>query len=145
MCQRRIGELIGEAMVENHGGEVFRLLCGLTKGEANAIVRGAALGGKNGSNERKNGFLALKLLSKRFNPKTPAKLFKSLMDIMIPGMIKEVMDVPRKIEEWELECARVKEEHGDKEGLTEGMMVAVLISVIPKDMKEMVLQMGRAG
>ena len=57
-------------MLEKYGGEVFRVLCGLTKGEANTIVRGAATVGVGG---RRNGFLALKLLGKIFNPKTPGK------------------------------------------------------------------------
>jgi hypothetical protein len=67
------------------------------------------------------------------------------MDVLTPGNIKEVRDVPRLIEEWELKCARVKEEHGSEEGLAEGMMVAVLISIIPKELQDMVFQMGRAG
>ena len=48
------------------------------------------------------------------------------------------------VEEWEVKCARVAEEYA-REGLTEGMKVAVLIMMLPKDMQEMVYQMGKVG
>ena len=54
-------------------------------GEANTVVRSAAIG----HDGRHSGFLALKLLSNRFNPKTPAKLYRALMEIMMPAGIKQ--------------------------------------------------------
>ena len=78
----KVDNPLGTEMVEKYSGELFRVLCGLTKGEANAIVRGAATTGAGG---RRNGFLALKLLGKRFNPKTPGKLFRALMEVQTPG------------------------------------------------------------
>ena len=137
--KQRIESLVGKEEVDRYGGEVFRLLSSLTKGEANTVVRSAAIG----QDGRHNGFLALKLLSNRFNPKTPAKLFRALMEILVPGMVKEVRDVPRAVEEWEVKCARVAEEYGEK--LSEGMRVAVLIMMLPKDMQEMIYQMGKVG
>ena len=102
-------------------------------------MRGAAVG----EGGRINGFLALKLLGKRFNPKTPGKGFQALLEILTPGAIKEDRDIPRGVEEWELKCAKVKEEYGEREGLRNRMMVAVLIAMIPKEMQDMVYQMGR--
>ena len=89
-----------------YGGELFRVLSSLTKGEANTVVRSAAIG----QDGRQNGFLALKLLCNRFNPKTPAKLYRALIDVMVPGALKEIRDVPRAVEEWEVKCARIREE-----------------------------------
>ena len=137
--KEKVETLVGKEEVERYGGELFRVLSSLTKGEANTVVRSAAIG----QDGRQNGFLALKLLSNRFNPKTPAKLFRALMEILVPGIVKEVRDVPRAVEEWEVKCARVVEEYG--EGLSEGMKVAVLIMMLPKDLQEMVYQMGNVG
>ncbi len=78
----RIDNLVRTEMVEKYGGEVFRVLCGLTKGEANTIVRGAATVGSGG---RRNGFLALKLLRKRINPKNLGKLFRAVMEVQTTG------------------------------------------------------------
>ena len=36
--------LIGKEEVEKYGGEVFRLLSSITKGEANTVVRSVAIG-----------------------------------------------------------------------------------------------------
>ena len=91
----KVEALVGKEEVDRYGGEVFRLLCSLTKGEANTVVRSAAIG----QDGRHNGFLALKMLSNRFNPKTPAKLFRALMEALVPGMVKEAVDVPRVVEE----------------------------------------------
>ena len=65
------------------------------------------------------------------------------MEVQTPGVIKDDKDIPRGVEEWELKCARIKEEYGEREGLTDGMKVAILISIIPKDMQDMVYQMGK--
>ena len=71
------------------------------------MVRSAAIG----QDGRQNGFLALKLLCNRFNPKTPAKLYRALIEVMMPGAVKETRDVPRVVEEWEVKCARIAEEY----------------------------------
>ena len=84
-----IETLVGKEEVARYGGELFRVLSSLTKGEANTVVRSAAIG----QDGRQNGFLALKLLSNRFNPKTPAKLYRALIDVMVPGTLKEIRDV----------------------------------------------------
>ena len=60
----------------------------------------------------------------------------------MPGAVKEARDVPRAVEEWEMKCARVRAEYGKEEGLTDGMRVAVLM-MLPKDLQEMVFQMGK--
>ena len=76
-----IENLVGKEEVERYGGEMFRILSSLTKGEANTVVRSAAIG----QDGRQNGFLAMKLLCNRFNPKTPAKLYKALIEVMNQG------------------------------------------------------------
>ena len=65
------------------------------------------------------------------------------MEVQTPGVIKDDKDIPRGVEEWELKCARIKEEYGEREGLTDGMNVPILISIIPKEMQDMVYQMGK--
>ena len=43
-------------------------------------------------------------------------MHRSLMEVVAPGMIKEIREVPRAVEEWEMKCARIKLEYGEKEG-----------------------------
>ena len=58
--------------------------------------------------------------------------------------MKETRDVPRVVEEWEVKSARIADEYKG-EGLTEGMKVAVLIMMLPRELQEMVYQMGNVG
>ena len=76
----------------------------------------------------------------RFNPKTPAKLFKMLGEVVSPGGAKQVREVPKLIEEWEVKVRRLESEFG--EGVSEAMKVAILIQILPKEMQDMVFQMG---
>ena len=128
---------LGAGMVQEFGAEVFRTLCMLTRNEANQVVRGSVRDG------RRNGFLALKLMCNRFNPRTPARLFKLLIDIFKPGTIKDVRDVARGIEEWEGRVSKLRNEFG--ENFSESMLVAIMISFLPKELQDMVFQMGSAG
>ena len=109
----------------------------VNKNEANLAVRGSVRDGK------RNGFLALELMGNRFNPRTPARLFKLLIDIFKPGMIKDARDVARGIEEWEGKISKLKNESG--EHFSESFLVAVMISFLPKEFQDMVFQMGSAG
>ena len=135
-----VNQLVGQDQVNKYGGEVFRVLCGLTGGEANSVVRGAAVqvGG------RTNGFLALKLLSNRFSPRTPTRLYQSLLEVLTPTTIRDAREVPRREEEWELRCARLRAEFGQDGELAGGIKVAVLIGMVPKDLQEVIFHMGTA-
>ena len=61
-----------EPQVRKHGPQLFSILCGLTTGEANLIVRST-----NEKGAGYCGFAALCLLSRRYNPKTPARVLQN--------------------------------------------------------------------
>ena len=82
--------------MEKYSGELFRTLCQLTTGEANTVVRGSEQEGK------RNGYVALKMLSQRFNAKSSAKLYRTLLEVWKPGAIKDVRDVAKGVQEWEM-------------------------------------------
>ena len=88
----------------------------------------------------KCGFRAIRKLMIRFNPRTPAKLFKKLGEIVSPGAAKHVRDVPKVVEEWEVNVVRLEGEFN--EVLSEVMKVAILIQMLPKEIQDMVFQMG---
>ena len=96
-----------------------------------------------GLSGRQNAFWALKLLEHRFNPKTPARIYRALMELISPGEIKAVTDVTRKVEEWEVKMCKVESEHGAK--ISDSIRVAVLISMTTKELQEVSLQMGKLG
>ena len=64
--------------VTKYSAELFRTMCQLTTGEANTVVRGSEQEGK------RNGFVALKMLAQRFNATSPAKLYRTLLEVSKP-------------------------------------------------------------
>ena len=75
-----IGDLVGEDVRKRVGGELFGLLCALTAGEANTVVRGVV--GRVGG---QCDFVVLKLMAIRFNPKTPARLLQFVLEVYVQG------------------------------------------------------------
>ena len=89
--------LVTPEMRSKHGAELFGVLCGLTTGDANAVVRGVTT--KLGMG--RCGFAAYYALSFRFNPKTPARALQFLFTVINPPTIKDVRQIPKGIEDWE--------------------------------------------
>jgi hypothetical protein len=89
----KVKEEVGEEVVEKMGGELFGVLCGMTGGEANTVVRGVVA--KEGV---QCGFTALKSLAERFNPKTPARLLQFLAEVIRPGVVKDVRYLRKEVE-----------------------------------------------
>jgi hypothetical protein len=80
----------------------------------------------------------------RFNPKTPAKLLKTLGEVVNLVVAKKVTEVLRVVEEWEVKVGRLAAEF--EEVLSEALKVAILIQMIPQELRDMVFQMGtRSG
>lgn len=119
---------------EKYSAEMFSVLCQLTKGEANVTVRTAT---------DQCGFVAWHLLYTRHNPRTPARFLMALQEAVRPPQVKDVRVLGKAVEEWEVKCAALTQDH--REGLTEKVRVAVLINMIPRDLQDMVYQGCTAG
>jgi len=128
------GKGLETSVREKYGQELFEVLCWLTEGEANMVVRRVVL--KQGE---QCGFMALRMLAKRFNLKTPARMLQHLGEIIRPGIVKDIKALPRMVEEWEAKVGRFESEY---EKVGEGVKLAVLVSVLPKDLQDMIFQMG---
>ena len=83
--------------MKKYSGELFTVVSSLVTGDASTVVRAAVVKGGG-----KCGFRALRRLTMRFNPKTPAKLLKTLGEVVSPVVAKKVTEVPRVVEEWEV-------------------------------------------
>ena len=77
-----------------YGSELFGVLCSLTGGEANVVVRSVIQKGAGYC-----GFAALCVLSQRFNPKTPARILQYLTTVLNPTPVKDVRLLERAVEE----------------------------------------------
>jgi hypothetical protein len=123
--------LLNETLEETArmGAEVFSTLSLLATGEALVVLRGVPSG---------DGFEAWSKLFNRFDPKTPAKALMAMMAVMNPKKIKDVRELTRAVEDWEVKVKGLKTEH-DLE-LDDQIMVALLTSMLPADMQDYVFQ-----
>ena len=90
-----------------YGGALYGVLCSLTGGEANSVVRNVSLG-INGS---RCGFRAYYALNQRYNPKTTTRMLQCLTQAVSPVKVKNVREVPMAIERWESKRALLMSEY----------------------------------
>jgi hypothetical protein len=109
--------------------EMYDLLCSVTGGEAKTVVRWEV---------SMNGFMAWKAIYARYSPMTPAKTLALLMDVMSPPKHKDVNLVMKAMDIWALKMNTLEKEHGEK--LSSNMKKAVLLSMLPMDIQDMIYQ-----
>ena len=120
-------EEISEDMIKEMSPKLFSVLMNLTTGEANAAVRRC----------RGNGLLAWRRLSATLNPRTLASGVKMISNVLNPGKIANAAKADQAIDTWEDKMARLDIEYGEE--LSAKMKVAVLYSMLPKDLQEKAL------
>ena len=130
--------LVQKQTLDKYKSELFGVLCSLTEGEANVVVRSTIQRGLGYC-----GFAALCLLSQRFNPKTPARVLQLLTTVLNPKAVKDVRVLARAVEEWELQRGKLRAEFGEE--LSNNVQVAILTGMIPRDLQDMVFQLGHGG
>ena len=128
----------GDGFYEKFSGELFSVVCGITSGEANGVVRGVVAKGFGYC-----GFAALSQLAHRYNPKTPARLLQCVLGAISPAPVKNVRDLPRAIQDWETLLAKLSRDFS--ENLSPRIKVAVFVGMLPKEFQEMVWQLGSGG
>ena len=129
---------IDSEVKEKFSAELFRVLCWLTTGEANVVVRSVVETGAGFC-----GFAAWCRLVQRFNPRTPARVLQYLTTVLNPPQIKDVRHLERAVEDWEMRKGKLKSEFDEE--LSDNICVAILTSMIPRDLQDMVFQMGHTG
>jgi hypothetical protein len=106
---------------------MYNLLLNLTTGDANAVVR-RSLG---------SGWLAWKRLTSTMNPRTLASGIKAISQVLNPPKISQAVKADAVLDEWEDKLTKLSTEYS--QALTNKMKVAVMYSMLPKDMQEKVL------
>ena len=118
-----------EAWMAGTQSELFSVLCLLTAGEANMLVR---------SCDDKNGYAAWKKLYDRFNPKTPASLTAAWREVVRPKKVKDMREAGKAIDAWEGKVVVLKKEHSEEP--TTGLKAALLLEMLPDNVQLTVAQ-----
>ena len=129
MLNVEVGEksLDGEE-VKDLSQKLYNILLNLTTAEANAVVRRC---------KDRNGLLAWKRLCTTLNPRTLASGVKLISQALNPQKITDAKKADVAIETWEDKLAKLQAEYG--ENLTYKLRLAVMYSMLPKDLQERVL------
>ena len=114
---------------KRRSAEIYATLTSVVSGEALSVVRGVMSG---------DGWEAWSRLALRYDPKTPAKSLMSMMVVMQPRKIKDIRELPKAVQEWEVKVKALKAEHDIT--LAENIQVALLTSFLPPDMQDYVFQ-----
>jgi hypothetical protein len=114
---------------ERLGSELYDLLCSITSGEAMTIVRGET---------SMNGFIAWRRIYQRYAPSTPARTLSALMEVMSPPKHSDVNLMHKAIDLWTMKMNLLLKDHGEE--LSPNMKKAVLLSMLPPDLQDMVYQ-----
>ena len=85
-----------------------------------------------------NGLEVWRLLSQRYNPLTPVRGMQLIMRAIEPGKIRKGEDVQARINAWEGLLDLYERDY--KEHLPEGIKIGVLITMIPADLQDIILQ-----
>ena len=116
-----------EQFIAQSAAEMYNVLLNTTTGEANAVVR-RSLG---------MGWLAWKRLVSTLNPRTLASGIKAISGVLNPTKITNAAKADTMLDEWDDRLAKLRTEYS--QDLTSKMKVAVLYSMLPKDLQERVL------
>ena len=89
------GYEFGQEDSKKLGPALFGVLCSLTGGEANAIVRSF-----NANMGARCGYRACYALNVRYNPKTPARMLQLLTQVVSPAQVKNIRELTMAIKKW---------------------------------------------
>lgn len=120
-------ETYDEDRVKQISSKLYNVMMNLTTGEANAVVRRC----------RGNGLWAWRKLSTQLNPRTLASGVKAISQVLNPPKITNSTKADTAIDAWEEKMVKLNVEYGEE--LSSKMKVAVMYSILPKDLQEKVL------
>ena len=109
-------------------GELFHIITTSVSGEALQLVQNCDFSGAE----------AWRRLSKRYSPTTPLRAMQLMLQIVHPGRAKTLKDVAHIVDKWEARVHMLERDF--KEVISSKMKAAILISILPGDVQDAVLQ-----
>jgi len=120
--------LIDEDVAERLSGELFNVISTTVKGEPLQLLHNCDF----------NGAEAWRRLSKRYSPSTPLRAMQLMIQVVNPGKSKHMKDIPSHIDRWEARVLALERDF--KETVGSKMKAAILISMLPADLQNALIQ-----
>jgi len=120
--------LIDEDVAERLSGELFNVISTTVKGEPLQLLHNCDF----------NGAEAWRRLSKRYSPSTPLRAMQLMIQVVNPGKSKNLKDIQSHIDRWEARVLALERDF--KETVGSKMKAAILISMLPADLQNALIQ-----
>ena len=117
-----------ESTCEKISGELFNLITTMVQDEPLQLMHNCDFNGAEG----------WRRLAKRYSPSTPLRAMQLLLQVVNPGKVKHLKDVPGLIDRWEIKVLALERDF--KESLSPRMKAAILISMLPADLQDSLVQ-----
>lgn len=88
--------------------------------------------------EGSNGFETWRRIVRKYDPKTPTRAMQLMVRVMVPGKLRKNEDIGTAIARWEAKLVALERDY--QERVSERMRIGILISMVPDDLQEMLLQ-----
>jgi len=120
--------MIDEDVAERLSGELFNVISTTVKGEPLQLLHNCDF----------NGAEAWRRLSKRYSPSTPLRAMQLMIQVVNPGKSKNLKDIQNHIDRWEARVLALERDFKEKVGSK--MKAAILISMLPVDLQNALIQ-----
>ena len=77
------------------------------------------------------GFEVWRLLYREFNPTSPARALKDLVDVLTPVKVLHEKDLGKAIDAWHLKLTKLKKDHGNEYDIGDKLKVAIVTAMCP--------------
>lgn len=85
-----------------------------------------------------NGFEAWRRIVRKYNPRTAVRGMQLMAKVTNPGRIKKGQNLATHIAKWETQVNHLERDYSEK--VSERMRIGILISMVPEDLQEILLQ-----
>lgn len=117
-----------EAQAEKLSNEIFNVITTMVQGEALQLLHNCDY----------NGAEAWRRLSKRYSPSTPLRAMQLMLQVVNPGKAKNLKEIPGIVDRWETRVLALQRDF--KETVGSRMKAAILISMLPTDIQDALIQ-----
>ena len=115
-------------ITERLSGQLLNLITTMTSGEPLQLLY----------NCNYNRGEACRRLAKRYSPSSPVRPMQLMMQVIASEKVKSLIDIRNIIEKWESRFLMVQRDFEEK--VTSKMNAAILISILPTDLRDSLIQ-----
>jgi len=122
------GDFEHEDQAERLSNELFNIISTMVQGEALQVLHNCDYNGAEG----------WRRLSRRYSPSTPLRAMQLMLQVVNPGKAKNVKEIPGIVDKWETRVLALERDFKEKIG--DRMKAAILISILPSDIQDALIQ-----